>query len=494
MTMDDEHLLIEQRNNNKKFRITVEPVGFLFVFASIIQGVVIQNLYLDKTCVVNFQLNLSDCSAHNHTSEIDSGHATEIQKYVSNLNIYGSLIENVPSIILVLFLGPWSERNGRKLPMIIPLIGHICSVSMYILNYYFTSWPAEYILFASLPCGLFGGTATLLMALNSYIADITTTQSRTSRISIMYGCMAISYPIANFISIYIYSYGGFFAIWGTSLGLGVITLCYIIFFIKDSRGHESEEDQIENNYSSVNNYSPDNEESDTSGTIRCRCDSVAFNLWECFAVTFQPRNGYKRACLSILLASMCVYVYQIPGSVTYLYTRKLFDWDQPQFALFSTISSLTAVLGSLILLPLLSSYFEVRDVIIGIIAILGNIAGCLTIAFAVSPLMLYLASFGYVLTASIGVVIRSMLSKLVLSDELSHVYSVLASFESLVPLISTFTYNLIYKATIDFFPGCVFVVFSCLLVVLLILLSVVLILQWKEKNLPMLTAVQNITV
>ena len=81
------------------------------------------------------------------------------------------------------------------------------------------------------------------------------------------------------------------------------------------------------------------------------------------------------------------------------------------------------------------------------------------------------ASFGYMLTASIGVVIRSMLSKLVLSDELSHVYSVLASFESLVPLISTFTYNLIYKATIDFFPGCVFVVFSGLLVVLLILLS-----------------------
>lgn len=80
------------------------------------------------------------------------------------------------------------------------------------------------------------------------------------------------------------------------------------------------------------------------------------------------------------------------------------------------------------------------------------------------------ASFGFVLTASIGVVIRSMLSKLVLSDELSHVYSVLASLESLVPLVSTFTYNLIYKATIEFFPGCVFVVFSGFLVVLLILL------------------------
>ena len=128
-----------------------------------------QNLYLDKTCVVNFQLNLTDCSTHNHTNETDSVHTTEIQNYVSNLNIYGSLIENVPSIIVVLFLGPWSERNGRKLPMIFPLIGHICSVSMYMLNYYFASWPAEYILFASILWGLFGGSATMMMALIRHV-------------------------------------------------------------------------------------------------------------------------------------------------------------------------------------------------------------------------------------------------------------------------------------------------------------------------------------
>ena len=133
------------------------------------QSIVIQNLYLSKVCLVNFQLNSSECSPHNHTSETETDHLTEIQKYVSDLNIYASLIENVPSIIFVLFLGPWSEKNGRKVPMITPLIGHICSVCLYILNYYFKCWPAEYILFASIPCGFFGGSATLFMALNRYI-------------------------------------------------------------------------------------------------------------------------------------------------------------------------------------------------------------------------------------------------------------------------------------------------------------------------------------
>lgn len=53
--------------------------------------------------------------------------------------------------------------------------------------------------------------------------------------------------------------------------------------------------------------------------------------------------------------------------------------------------------GSFFLLPLLSSYFEIRDCLIGIFAILGYIAGSLTIAFAVSPLMIYL---GNILKAS----------------------------------------------------------------------------------------------
>lgn len=40
--MEDENLLIE-RNKNSKFKITVEPIGFLFVFASIIQVILQQS-------------------------------------------------------------------------------------------------------------------------------------------------------------------------------------------------------------------------------------------------------------------------------------------------------------------------------------------------------------------------------------------------------------------------------------------------------------------
>lgn len=117
-------------------------------------------------CLINFGLNETECNVHNETQKLLTSHSSDIQRYVSDLNIYGALLENIPNIIFVLFLGPWSDRNGRKLPMMFPLVGHIISVILYLVNYHFQSWPAEYLLFASIPLGLCGGSATIFMSLN----------------------------------------------------------------------------------------------------------------------------------------------------------------------------------------------------------------------------------------------------------------------------------------------------------------------------------------
>lgn len=141
----------------------------------------------------------------------------------------------------------------------------------------------------------------------SYIADITTPESRTSRISFLYGSIAVAFPVASFISIYIYTNGGYFAIWCTSLGLAILTLLYIALFITDSRGPKSlnpePSEVLETSLSS---------DSSPSG-----CCAVLANLWECFTVTFQQRVGHKRACLTLLIASMTIYVLA-NGEIDYL--------------------------------------------------------------------------------------------------------------------------------------------------------------------------------
>ena len=82
-------------------------------------------------------------------------------------------------------------------------------------------------------------------------------------------------------------------------------------------------------------------------------------------------------------------------------------------------------------------------------------------------------SSGIILSSAISAVFRSMISKQVPADELGQVFSVLASLESIVPLMSSSTYNLVYEATIEWFPGCVYLVEAgCSFVIIILLMWV----------------------
>lgn len=125
---------------------------------------------------MNFQLNVTSCDLRNrsgdtHESEHDemAQISDRIQSSVSSLLMWASLIETLPAILFVLFLGPWSNQHGRKPLMILPLTGNILSIMIYMLVNYADSLPAEYLLFASLPVGMTGGFNTLMMATHRYV-------------------------------------------------------------------------------------------------------------------------------------------------------------------------------------------------------------------------------------------------------------------------------------------------------------------------------------
>lgn len=49
----------------------------------------------------------------------------DVQREASRLGMYSSIIENLPKILFVLFLGSWSDKHGRKIPLILPFIGGV---------------------------------------------------------------------------------------------------------------------------------------------------------------------------------------------------------------------------------------------------------------------------------------------------------------------------------------------------------------------------------
>ena len=80
-----------------------------------------------------------------------------MQKYVSTLRIYNSVLQAVPSVIFALFAGSWSDLHGRKALIVTSIFGYLISNAVFMINAHFTELKAEYLLFevnAGLHCVL----------------------------------------------------------------------------------------------------------------------------------------------------------------------------------------------------------------------------------------------------------------------------------------------------------------------------------------------------
>ena len=103
-------------------------------------------------CLVNLNFNDTICSDLTHFKD----HEKAVQKEVASLNMYFNILTAIPAVIVSLFLGPWSDVNGRKPLIIFPQIGTMLTQFIFILNTYLTYLPGEYLLLSSVG-SLFGG-------------------------------------------------------------------------------------------------------------------------------------------------------------------------------------------------------------------------------------------------------------------------------------------------------------------------------------------------
>ena len=285
----------EQRTKMQKLRdtlslISLEPMIFLQTFTWGLSSVISQNLIIEKVCR---DLGYSDnvCQdIDNHDKEDD-----EVQTRASELNMYFIVLSALPSIVVALFIGPWSDKNGRKPVMIIPMIGYILTTLCWLLNIYYMHWPATYLL-VMVVFSVFGGMVVFLIGMYSYIADITSVRARTARIGILDIFLFAGLPTGTFLSAFVYSSLGYFGIYGIILCLQIIIVLYISFVITDTRGPNSD-------------YCYPNSELDveTRGTVwRYLSIFDIHQFIDVFKVTFKKREHNLRSVILILVSMMLI--------------------------------------------------------------------------------------------------------------------------------------------------------------------------------------------
>lgn len=105
--------------------------------------------------------------------------------------MYQTLIENGFPIFLALFLGPLTDKYGYKPLMLYSMSGYIFYTIVLITSHFFPLLPPWYLLTASVPLGLSGGTVTLMISTYGFMAAQTTLDNRSYRLAAMNGTWEI---------------------------------------------------------------------------------------------------------------------------------------------------------------------------------------------------------------------------------------------------------------------------------------------------------------
>lgn len=160
--------------------LTVEPMLFPYLIASILVILANQNLNIQKACRVDLHLGTDVCDdLENKDKDSDTLVDSEItvQKLVADMLIWQTILQSSVPAVFVLFLGSWSDRNRLRRPcMLLPVYGEVVrNLGMLVCVYFFDELPMNVTgLWQSLPIAVTGYWTVLYMAVFSYVGDHST--------------------------------------------------------------------------------------------------------------------------------------------------------------------------------------------------------------------------------------------------------------------------------------------------------------------------------
>ena len=176
--------------------LTVEPVIFLYMFATYLTAPLFQQYYLDR-----YSLRALENTSYPYSNESRCISKDNVTHYVnisgrenSSESVYAdvvsdstllyvcrSLVGQAIAIVVTLAMGPLSDHYGRRVIMILVSFGAVLQGVLSITIVYCDLDLHLFILGGAIE-GMFGGFSAILMASFSYVSDISSGKWRTMRI------------------------------------------------------------------------------------------------------------------------------------------------------------------------------------------------------------------------------------------------------------------------------------------------------------------------
>ncbi|KAK9891131.1 hypothetical protein WA026_013449 [Henosepilachna vigintioctopunctata] len=349
--------------------ISVEPLIFFYILSGTMGLLTTQNTHLEKACRVNLKYNSSVCDAllNRDHSGYEDYQETEVQKMTARMLTYKTAASGFFPTILVLFLGSWSDRHGKRKPVILyPIFCDIISgVELILCSHFFMQVPIQYVALSDcFPYALGGGWTCVFLGVFSYISGISTPEERTLRIGAVSMFQSVGLIIGNILGGTLIRPLGLTGSYIVSDVLMLGAFIYGIVILKEVK------------------YETENTVEKRKGFLRDFFE--VGHIKNTFKVCFKTENRNRKWKMIVIMVATVFITGPLQGemAVIYLYTRKKFGWNEVDYTLYNTVQFILQISGSVFALSFFSKKLKLDDALLGVIALTSKVSACILYALA----------------------------------------------------------------------------------------------------------------
>ncbi|CAG9765984.1 unnamed protein product [Ceutorhynchus assimilis] len=408
------------------YKLTLEVPVFFSVFGFMLTVSVSNNLLIYRTCYVLLHHNRTECAMLGFVSNNETQHLEElVEPTATYITLVKTIVESIFGSVLCLFIAPWSDRFGRKPVLVLGFVGGVISLLLHIVFAAIDNLTPWFLLVVTIPVLLTGGGASFATIMTAYIADITSKEIRAMRMGLFDIAMGLAVLLGNTASSYLLIATNYVIVYCVATACHVVGLVYTIFFIPESLRQRETTNQISGFFS-------------------------LSNFVQMAKTPFKRRQDSNRALLLLIMSAMLFGCLTMgSANLNFYFLREKLHWTLTQFTWFVTVNNLLGIAGSIIILYLLHTMLKIKESILIFVGIIFSVASLITIGFAKNDWQIYLGSIINLPSAGQSALMRAMISKLVLEEEVAKVLSAFGIGSNILGPISSIGYTALYNATIQ---------------------------------------------
>ncbi|XP_068187510.1 lysosomal proton-coupled steroid conjugate and bile acid symporter SLC46A3 [Antennarius striatus] len=435
----------------------VEPVVALYAFSAFLTFPLLQQYIYrriwEQVTNTSYPISGNTSRCDTNSSSNHSHFSEEVQRQASLFSLYSEVFTAVPSMIVTIMLVAYSDRGGRKITIILPLIGTTLFTLSFLMVSYFRLNIYLLIVFSVIN-SLFGGIGTFMGGCFAYVADLCEDdRQKTLRLAGVDMMIGLLSGVGSVLTGPFLKHAGFNWPLVTSVLCQCVVLLYATFILEET-------------VKKVPADAVNLDGSPKSSALK----QMIFGIYQ----MFRRADKRSRTRLLLLLLIISSFFFAFFGGTSTLTLFELSEplcWDEVLIGYGAGLSAtvfLTSFLGISAF-----TYCGVPQLIIIMIGILSVTSAMIVLAFTKTTLMVFIARVLVLLAVMPFPMLRSMMSSIISKSEQGALFACVSFLENLTSNISNAIFNSVYSATVAWYPGFVFALSAGLCAVPLFALGVV---------------------